>query len=99
VPAVQGRLALKFARQLKPDLILLDLDLPDMHGSEVLVQLQYDPATRDLPVVIISADEKKGQRNRLLADGAFAFLKKPLDVREFIETLDRALAESAPIVS
>jgi CheY-like chemotaxis protein len=91
VPAMQGRIAVQLAREHKPDVILLDLNLPDMHGREVLTRLQSEPATRDVPVVVISADAMKGQRDRLLTEGAFAYLSKPLDVREFVDTIHRAL--------
>ncbi|HEY2139401.1 MAG TPA: response regulator, partial [Chthoniobacterales bacterium] len=94
VPAVEGRLAVELAREHKPDIILLDLNLPDMHGREVLTRLRSEPATRDVPVVIISADALKGQRDRLLSEGAFAYLSKPLDVREFVGTIHRALSAS-----
>jgi CheY-like chemotaxis protein len=94
VPAMQGRIAVQLAREHKPDVILLDLNLPDMHGREVLARLQSEPATRDVPVVIISADAMKGQRDRLLTEGAFAYLSKPLDVREFVDTIHRALNTS-----
>jgi signal transduction histidine kinase/ActR/RegA family two-component response regulator len=99
VPAMQGRIALQLAREHKPDLILLDPNLPDMHGREVLERFQSEPATRDLPIVIISADTMGAQRDRLLADGAFAYLSKPLDVREFVETIRRALNTSPAAVS
>ena len=91
VPTIQGRIALQLAREHKPDVVVLDLNLPDMHGREVLARFRSEPATRDMPVVIISADATKGQRDRLLGRGAFAYLSKPLDVREFVETINLAL--------
>jgi len=77
--AMQGIIGLELARQHHLDLILLDLNLPDMGGQEVLRQLREDPATRETPVVIISADATPGQIERLLAAGANAYLTKPLD--------------------
>ncbi len=86
--AVQGGLALDLARQHQPDLILLDLNLPDIHGREVLTRLQQSAATRDIPVVVVTADAIPHQRELLLAEGARAYLTKPLDVRELFRTLD-----------
>jgi two-component system sensor histidine kinase/response regulator len=88
ITAMQGRLALDLARQHLPDLILLDLHLPDMPGWEVLSELQRDDATRDIPVVIISADATSRQMQRLRAAGARAYLTKPIDVGEFFRVIE-----------
>jgi CheY-like chemotaxis protein len=84
-----------FLAQHLPDLILLDLNLPDMHGSEVLEQLRANPLLQETPVVVISADATPGQIQRLMAGGARAYLTKPLDIRQFLETLDAVLATGA----
>jgi PAS domain S-box-containing protein len=91
IAAMQGRLGLDLARQHHPDLILLDVHLPDMKGSEVLRRLLADPETRDIPVVVISADATRGQIDRLLAAGARAYLTKPLDVKKLLAVLDETL--------
>jgi CheY-like chemotaxis protein len=88
---MQGRLGLDLAREHRPDLILLDLHLPDMTGAEVLDLLGEDPATSDIPVVIISADATPGQIQRLLSAGALEYLTKPLDVRRFLDVVDTTL--------
>jgi len=75
-----------------PSLILLDLQLPDIPGPEVLERLQRDPATREIPVVVISADATLGQIDRLRAAGAREFLTKPLDVQRFFKLLDDILS-------
>ncbi len=94
--AVQGSIGLDLARQHEPDLILLDLDLPDIHGSEVLTRLQGSPLTRDIPVVVISADATPAQIERLLAAGAKGYLAKPLDVVQFFKTVDTFLLPGQP---
>lgn len=91
VTAMQGQLGLDLARVHQPDLIYLDLHLPDISGHEVLDQLQSDPITRDIPVVVVSADATPRQVERLLATGARAYLTKPLDVRQFYSVLDSTL--------
>ncbi len=93
IPAMQGRLGLDLAREHRPDLILLDLHLPDIAGDEVLRRLQNDPETRGIPVVMISANATSGQIGRLLAAGARDYLTKPLDVKKFIAVLDEVLRE------
>jgi len=95
VPAMQGRLGLELAYQHRPDLILLDLHLPDLSGDEVLKRLQADPRTRGIPVVMISADATPGQVNRLLGAGAAAYLTKPLNVENLLKVFDDHLAEFA----
>jgi PAS domain S-box-containing protein len=90
--AMQGRVGLELARQHTPDLILLDLHLPDMPGWQVLAQLKADHLTREIPVVVISADATSPQIKRLLSAGARAYLTKPLDIPEFFRVIDEALA-------
>jgi CheY-like chemotaxis protein len=88
VTAMQGRLAVDLARQHLPDLVLLDLNLPDIPGREVLQWLQAEPGLEAIPVVILSADATPGQIRRLLDAGAADYLTKPLDVRRFLDVVD-----------
>jgi CheY-like chemotaxis protein len=76
-------------------LILLDLNLPDMEGEEVLTLLRDDPRTSRIPVVIVSADASQRQVQRLLSTGATAYLTKPIDVRELLRHVDAAAAVRA----
>src|SRR5439155_517021 len=78
-------------REHAPDLILLDLHLPDIGGEEVLSRLRSDPKVEDVPVIVLSADATPGQIERLRARGANAYLTKPLDVQQLLETLDAQL--------
>ncbi len=75
--AETGRKGLARAVEERPDLILLDLNLPDMHGSEVIRALQENPATAPIPVIVISGDAAPSQIDRLLAAGARDYLVKP----------------------
>jgi CheY-like chemotaxis protein len=74
--------------EYKPGLILLDLDLPDMSGIEVLEKLLADPLTKSIPVVIISADAMPFQVEKLKNAGAKDYLTKPLDIVQFLKTID-----------
>ncbi len=89
--SMQGRLGLDLAREHRPELVLLDLNLPDMHGTDVLRRLQGDQELKDTPVVVISADVTSNQIEEVLADGARAYLAKPLDVQEFLRVVDEIL--------
>src|SRR5947209_2313642 len=89
---MQGKVGLDLARQHTPDLILLDLHLPDLDGHEVLRQLKSLDTTRDVPVVVISADATASQIDRLMKAGAMAYLTKPLDVVEFFRVVDQTTA-------
>ena len=88
IPAMQGSIGLELARQHRPDLILLDLHLPDIQGDEVLRQLRAEPGTAQLPIVMISADATAAQIERLHAAGASGYLTKPIDVRAFLALVD-----------
>jgi CheY-like chemotaxis protein len=84
-----GRQGLELARELRPDLIALDLHLPDISGETVLTMLRSDPRTRDIPVVILSADATRRQIDHLLSIGAAAYLTKPLDVMHLLTIIDQ----------
>ena len=66
-----------------------------MQGDEVLRRLRAEPATRLIPVVVLSADATERQKGRLIAAGAQAYLTKPLDIRQFRETIDSVLLAAA----
>ncbi len=86
--AMQGRQGIELAQRHRPDLILLDFHLPDINGDEVLRRLREDPETRDIPVLIVSADATPLQIERMRAAGANDYLTKPLDVKRFLEVLN-----------
>jgi signal transduction histidine kinase/CheY-like chemotaxis protein len=88
VSATSGRTGIEYAVRDLPDIILLDLNLPDLQGDEVLNELKADPVTAAIPVMVLSADASRGVIHRLLADGAFAYLTKPIELAELSELLD-----------
>jgi signal transduction histidine kinase/CheY-like chemotaxis protein len=93
--AMQGRLAIEMTLEHRPDLLLLDLHLPDMSGEQVLRELRADPRTATLPVFVLTADASSGQPARLAALGATGFLTKPFDVPLLLDVIDR-LGVSSP---
>ena len=89
--ASTGEAALRIVREQQPDLILLDLHLPDMNGEEVLRRIWASPVSRSIPVAVLSADATARQQQRLLAAGAVAYLTKPLDVSSLLQVVDERL--------
>lgn len=83
-----GAAALDLVAHDRPDLILLDLHLPDMPGEEVLHALQADAGTREIPIVILTADATSDHTDRLLAAGARAYLTKPLQLARLLQLFD-----------
>ncbi len=90
---VYGKSAVNLAITHQPDLILLDLNLPDIHGSEVLKLILAEEKTRNIPVVVISADAMPQQLDRLLKAGAKHYLTKPLDISELLKIIDRYITD------
>jgi len=87
-----GKKGLEMARAQTPQLVLLDLDLPDIHGSKVLEGLQAQPDTARTPVIVISSDANPSQIERMLSAGARNYLTKPFDIRRFLCMFDEIFA-------
>jgi signal transduction histidine kinase/ActR/RegA family two-component response regulator len=99
--AASGRIGIECAVRDVPDIILLDLHLPDLQGDEVLNELKADPATAAIPVIVLSADASRGVIHRLLAGGAFAYLTKPIELAELgglLDTCAAARAQAQPAI-
>ncbi|WP_053138960.1 ATP-binding protein [Pseudomonas sp. MIACH] len=93
--SMQGQLGLDLAAQHAPQLILLDVSLPDINGLKVLQRLRQSPITRDTPVLMITADASDLTRQALQEAGATAVLNKPINVPAFLAHLDQAFPEPA----
>jgi PAS domain S-box-containing protein len=91
IPAMQGRLGIELATEHHPDLILLDLNLPDVGGRQVLSRIRSNPATTAIPVVVLTADATLGVKDGLLGSGATAFLTKPFELDQFFEVVGEIL--------
>ena len=86
--AALANLGLELAHAHRPDLILLDLHLPDRSGLDVLIALRRDPVTAHIPVVVLTADASATQAQRLAQAGASRYLTKPFVLDEILATLD-----------
>jgi len=92
--AETGEQGLDVARSQNPQLVLLDLDLPDIHGRRVLQELQAQPETAKIPVIVISADATPSQIERMLTAGARNYLTKPFEIRRFLCMFDEIFASA-----
>ena len=90
-----GADAVPLAESHAPELILLDMHLPDMDGYEVLRLLRGHPATADIPVVVISADATTPQIEKMLNAGAAAYLTKPLDIQKLLAVVDEGIGKGS----
>jgi two-component system, cell cycle response regulator DivK len=93
--ATDAESGLALARGEQPDLILMDIQLPGMDGLEATAQLKRDPATRDIPVVALTALAMKGDEERIRAAGCDGYIAKPLAYREFLTTVSTQLVKAA----
>ena len=89
--ARDGSTGLQQAREHRPNLVLLDLQLPGMTGDVVLRQLKADSGTSHIPVLLLTADATIRSRERLLALGADDYLPKPFDLAALLERMDALL--------
>ena len=91
IEADSGREAIGKAFEMHPDLILMDIYLPDIIGDKIIARLKANPATRDIPVIITTALLEGTARNNALHAGAAEILEKPFSITTMREVLDRYL--------
>jgi two-component system cell cycle response regulator DivK len=94
VEAVTGEEGVKLAKERKPDLVLMDIQLPGISGIEAFKQIRSDAKTKAIPVIALTASVTPTDRTAISAAGFDAFLGKPINLKEFIDTVKRLL-ESA----
>ena len=86
---------LALARTEQPDLILMDIQLPGMDGLQATALLKGDPATREIPVIALTALAMKGDEQRIRAAGCDGYIAKPLSYKQFLETVAEQLGSAA----
>ena len=89
-----GMEALSLARKHRPDLILMDIQLPEVSGLEVTKWLKEDDDLRDIPVVAVTAFAMKGDEERIRQGGCEAYISKPISVMGFVETVRRFIGDA-----
>jgi two-component system cell cycle response regulator DivK len=87
--ATTGRQAVDLAAKHLPDLVLMDIQLPDIDGVEALARLRADDRTASLPILALTAQAMEGDREHFLAVGFDGYLSKPVDVANFVATVRR----------
>jgi two-component system, cell cycle response regulator DivK len=89
-----GKEALELTRLHRPDLILMDIQLPEVSGLEVTQWIKRDAELRHIPVIAITAFAMKGDEERILAGGCEAYMSKPISILKFLETVRRFLNQA-----
>lgn len=90
-----AEVGIRLAREKKPALILMDIELPGMNGIEALARLRAGPETKDIPVIAVTASVMSHDQKKILAAGFDGYQRKPLDIKEFLEAVQVALQRNA----
>ena len=91
--ATSGQVALIIAQAYNPDLILLDVMLPDLNGNEVVLHLKHNPITENIPVIAVTALAREEDRDRLLAAGCSGYISKPYMIEDLEAIVRRTLGK------
>lgn len=91
VPAVSGPLGIELAGQVRPDLIVLDIQLPGMDGYAVARVLKRDPQLRSIPIVAVTSYAMVGDREHAMAAGCDGYIEKPVNPETFVSEIERFL--------
>ena len=89
--ATTGEDGVRLAAEKKPDLVLMDIQLPGINGIEAFKQIRASAATRSIPIVALTASVTPTDRSAINAAGFDAFLGKPINIREFVDTVKRLI--------
>ena len=96
VQTKDGHNVLKIAREEKPDLILMDIQLPEISGLDVTRWLKEDEELRSIPVIAVTAFAMKGDEQKIREGGCEDYISKPISVMKFLETVQKYLTDDAP---
>ena len=96
IEAMTGNEGVRLAKERKPDLVLMDIQLPDIDGITALGQIRADPETKGIPVLAVSASVMPDDQQRIQASGFDAFVTKPINVKQFVETVERFVGKPSP---
>ena len=93
IEAVTGTDGVRLARERHPDLVLMDIQLPDIDGIEALRRIRADASLDNVPVVAVSASVMPDEQQKIVRSGFDAFITKPITLKPFVETVDRFLKQ------
>jgi len=91
--ATDGKQGVELARKEKPDLILMDVQIPVMDGLEATKLLKNDGATRDIPVIALTAYAMKGDEEKMRAAGCDGYITKPIDIKGFLKKISEVISK------
>ena len=92
--AVTGAEGVRIAIEAKPDLVLMDIGLPDIDGIAALAQIRANEASRGIPMLAVSASEMPDEKQRIVASGFDAYITKPLNMKSFVETIEKFIGNA-----
>ncbi len=92
IEAETAEAGIDLARERRPALILMDIHLPGMDGRKAMKALKTDSATREIPIIALTASAMKGDREALLAEGFDGYIAKPIDIKEVPKTVENYLS-------
>ena len=95
----EGLQAMALARQHRPDLILMDIQLPEISGLEVTKWLKDDEELAHIPIIAVTAFAMKGDEERIRQGGCEAYISKPISVMHFLEVVRKHLGVAEPVVT
>ena len=95
VPAADGALGIELCRRIRPQLILLDIQLPTLDGYAVARELRKLPELRDIPIVAVTSYAMPGDREKTIAAGCNGYIEKPINPETFVAEIERHLATKA----
>jgi len=94
IEAVTGTDGVRLSKEHKPDLVLMDIQLPDIDGITALGQIRADATTQKIPVIAVSASVMPDDQQRIVASGFDAYVTKPINVKSFVETIERFVGKA-----
>ena len=94
IEAIDGKQGIEMAKSHKPDLILMDIMMPVMDGMEVTRILKADSTTQNIPILAVSSQAMKGDKERIIGCGCDGYLAKPFDIDELMESIAELLLKS-----
>ena len=92
--AITGAEGVRLVIEAKPDLVLMDIGLPDIDGIAALAQIRASEAAKNIPMLAVSASEMPDEKQRIVASGFDAYITKPLNMKSFVETVEKYIGKA-----